>query len=131
MSRSVGTTRLRFRRSSASSARGFGAASRIGSPSTKASSGPRSRNSSIRPASRRAGDVRARDVPGSRAAEEREAEPDLVAKELEDVPRSFLAPGREPPEDGAAGEHGPRAEREPLDGVRPAPDTAVEVDLDP
>src|ERR671924_26722 len=129
-SRPGGTTRVRFRRSSASSARGFGAASRVGSPRTKASSGPRSRNSSMRPGLGRPRDVCPRDLLRPRAPEEREAEADLLAEELEHVPGSLLAAGCESPDDGAAGEDGAGAERERLDRVCPSPDAAVEVDLD-
>src|SRR5205085_12350017 len=61
------------------------------------------------------------------AAEEREGEADLVAEELEHVPRALLAADRQAVEDGAACERRAGAERERLRDVRPAPDPAVEV----
>src|SRR5207249_10013250 len=41
------------------------------------------------------------------------------------------AAGREAPEDRTPDEHGARAERERLQDVRPAPDAAIDQDLDP
>src|ERR671923_957488 len=95
-----------------------------------ASSSAWSRNSSMRPGLGRPRDVCPRDLLRPRAPEEREAEADLLAEELEHVPGSLLAAGCESPDDGAAGEDGAGAERERLDRVCPSPDAAVEVDLD-
>src|SRR5207302_401673 len=72
-------------------------------------------------------DVLAPELVRRGAAEEREGEADLVAEELEHVPRSLLAGGGETPEDRTARERRARAERERLHDVGAAPDPAVEV----
>ena len=71
----------------------------------------------------------ARHFCGSGTAEQREAELDLRAKELEYARDTSLAVNREPPEHRAADHDGACAERERLQRVGSASDAAVEQHL--
>ena len=65
------------------------------------------------------------------AAAESERELDLVAEELEHPARAGFPVAGKAPERRTAGQDRARTERERLDDVRPSPDAAVHVDLDP